>query len=75
MKKPIRVLFHQRCALLRCCGCHWWNRTRQLMFFIWKDACYGFELWMASQLSIHRLLELRIFLAQLHSLVLVETVT
>ncbi|KAF9789063.1 hypothetical protein SFRURICE_005665 [Spodoptera frugiperda] len=31
--------------------------------------------WMASLLSIHRILELRIFLAQLHSLVSVETVT
>uniref|UniRef100_A0A2H1VPJ2 SFRICE_015227 n=1 Tax=Spodoptera frugiperda TaxID=7108 RepID=A0A2H1VPJ2_SPOFR len=30
-------------------------------------------LWMASLLSIHRILELRIFLAQLHSLVSVET--
>uniref|UniRef100_A0A2H1VQH1 SFRICE_018493 n=1 Tax=Spodoptera frugiperda TaxID=7108 RepID=A0A2H1VQH1_SPOFR len=51
------------------------------MFFIWKDscyrcvlwmcamdACYGCVLWMTLLLSIHRILELRIFLAQLHSL-------
>ncbi|KAF9794513.1 hypothetical protein SFRURICE_011803 [Spodoptera frugiperda] len=36
--------------------------------FYWKGV-----LWMASLLSIHRILELRIFLAQLHSLVSVET--
>ncbi|KAF9797058.1 hypothetical protein SFRURICE_006933 [Spodoptera frugiperda] len=39
------------------------------------DACYGRVLWMASLLSIHCLLELRIFLAPLHSLVSEETVT
>uniref|UniRef100_A0A2H1W6Z1 SFRICE_025103 n=1 Tax=Spodoptera frugiperda TaxID=7108 RepID=A0A2H1W6Z1_SPOFR len=37
------------------------------------EACYGRVLWMASLLSMHRILELRIFLAQLHSLVSVET--
>ncbi|KAF9804013.1 hypothetical protein SFRURICE_019209 [Spodoptera frugiperda] len=43
------------------------NGLSQDMFFIWKDA-----LCMATLLSIHRILELRIFLAQLHSLVSVE---
>ncbi|KAF9788791.1 hypothetical protein SFRURICE_018367 [Spodoptera frugiperda] len=35
------------------------------MFFIWKEACYGCVLWMVSQLSIHYILKLRIFLVQL----------
>uniref|UniRef100_A0A2H1W9K5 SFRICE_021015 n=1 Tax=Spodoptera frugiperda TaxID=7108 RepID=A0A2H1W9K5_SPOFR len=39
------------------------------MLFIWKDARYGCMLRMASLPSIHRIFELRIFLAQLHSLV------
>ncbi|KAF9797730.1 hypothetical protein SFRURICE_017925 [Spodoptera frugiperda] len=37
------------------------------------DACYECELWMASLLSIRRMGELCIFLAQLHSLVSVGT--
>ncbi|KAF9793897.1 hypothetical protein SFRURICE_007428 [Spodoptera frugiperda] len=45
------------------------------MLFIWKDARYGCMLRMASLPSIHRIFELRIFLAQLHSLVSVKTVT
>ncbi|KAF9822315.1 hypothetical protein SFRURICE_017590 [Spodoptera frugiperda] len=42
------------------------------MFFIWKDACYGCVDWMATLLSIHRILKLRIYLAQLHSLALIK---
>lgn len=38
------------------------------MFYIWNYACYG---WLPS----HRILELRLFLAHLCSLVSVETVT
>ncbi|KAF9806611.1 hypothetical protein SFRURICE_012148 [Spodoptera frugiperda] len=37
--------------------------------------CPGCVLWITSLLSIHRILELRIFLAQLHSLVSVETLS
>ncbi|KAF9800292.1 hypothetical protein SFRURICE_015632 [Spodoptera frugiperda] len=43
--------------------------------FIWKNTCCGCVLCMATLLSIHCLVELCIFLAQLHSLVSVETVT
>ncbi|KAF9807381.1 hypothetical protein SFRURICE_008930 [Spodoptera frugiperda] len=39
------------------------------------DACYGCVLWIPSLLSMLRILELRIFIAQLHSLISVETVT
>uniref|UniRef100_A0A2H1VZ40 SFRICE_029814 n=1 Tax=Spodoptera frugiperda TaxID=7108 RepID=A0A2H1VZ40_SPOFR len=39
------------------------------------DASYGCVLWRASLLSIHRILELSIFLAQLNSLVSVETLS
>ncbi|KAF9802571.1 hypothetical protein SFRURICE_013758, partial [Spodoptera frugiperda] len=45
------------------------------MSFIWKNVCYGCELWIDFLLLIHRIHELRIFLAQLHSLVSVETIT
>ncbi|KAF9796278.1 hypothetical protein SFRURICE_005197, partial [Spodoptera frugiperda] len=49
----------------------WWKWTElSYVLFIWYDACYGCE-WLP--LSIHRILKLRIFLAQLHSLVLDET--
>ncbi|KAF9812337.1 hypothetical protein SFRURICE_005448 [Spodoptera frugiperda] len=46
-------------------GCVLWIRA--------MDACYGCVLWIAFLLSIHYILELRIFFAQLHSLVSVET--
>uniref|UniRef100_A0A2H1VUJ0 SFRICE_026109 n=1 Tax=Spodoptera frugiperda TaxID=7108 RepID=A0A2H1VUJ0_SPOFR len=49
--------------------------TDSTKFFIWKDVFYRCVLWMTSLVSIYRILEQRIFLAQLHSLVLVETVT
>uniref|UniRef100_A0A2H1W240 SFRICE_016782 n=1 Tax=Spodoptera frugiperda TaxID=7108 RepID=A0A2H1W240_SPOFR len=50
---------------------HWWKRTQLSYVFIWKYGCYGYVL--ASLLSIHRILELRIFLAPLHNLVSVKT--
>ncbi|KAF9796355.1 hypothetical protein SFRURICE_001928, partial [Spodoptera frugiperda] len=57
--------FHQSYSL------HWWKRTQLSYVFIWKYGCYGYVL--ASLLSIHRILELRIFLAPLHNLVSVKT--
>uniref|UniRef100_A0A2H1VR81 SFRICE_022662 n=1 Tax=Spodoptera frugiperda TaxID=7108 RepID=A0A2H1VR81_SPOFR len=33
--------------------------------FLWKDSCYGCMIWIASLLSIHRILELRIFLTHI----------
>ncbi|KAF9796203.1 hypothetical protein SFRURICE_019277, partial [Spodoptera frugiperda] len=84
------VVFHQRCAILRCCGCVWLSRivffgTHRLALVETDSAklCFYMEkcvLWIhiysfASLLSLHRILELRILLAQLHSLVSLETVT
>uniref|UniRef100_A0A2H1V1C9 SFRICE_022483 n=1 Tax=Spodoptera frugiperda TaxID=7108 RepID=A0A2H1V1C9_SPOFR len=57
--------FHQSYLLEH----HWWKRT-QIKLCFYMEICV---LWMAFLLSIHRILELRIFLAQLHSLVSVET--
>ncbi|KAF9797020.1 hypothetical protein SFRURICE_006895, partial [Spodoptera frugiperda] len=80
-KKPNKGVFHQRCAVLRCCGCIWFlpikfigTHSLALMVMVkrtqlsYKDACYG---WLAPLLSIHRIPELCFFHAQLHSLVLV----
>ncbi|KAF9802557.1 hypothetical protein SFRURICE_013744, partial [Spodoptera frugiperda] len=47
---------------------NWWKRT-QLSYIVYMERCL---LWMPFLLSIHRILELRIILAQLHSLVSVE---
>ncbi|KAF9820509.1 hypothetical protein SFRURICE_009928 [Spodoptera frugiperda] len=89
IKLTLRVLIHKRCAMLRCYGCVWLppiifigtpslalveTDSETLCFFIWKYACYECVLWMGSLLSIHCKIELRIFLAQLHNLVSVETV-
>uniref|UniRef100_A0A2H1W3P0 SFRICE_020995 n=1 Tax=Spodoptera frugiperda TaxID=7108 RepID=A0A2H1W3P0_SPOFR len=88
IKLTLRVLIHKRCAMLRCYGCVWLppiifigtpslalveTDSETLCFFIWKYACYECVLWMGSLLSIHCKIELRIFLAQLHNLVSVET--
>ncbi|KAF9824252.1 hypothetical protein SFRURICE_019932 [Spodoptera frugiperda] len=57
-----------RCAMPRCCRCVWlapiifigtYSIALVLMnlaklCFIWKDACHGCVLWIASLLSIHR---------------------
>ncbi|KAF9797836.1 hypothetical protein SFRURICE_001439 [Spodoptera frugiperda] len=79
-----------RCAMLCCGGCVWLlpiifigthsialveMNSAKLCFFIWKDTCFGCVIWMPSLLSLRRILELRIFFAQLHSLVSVNTVT
>ncbi|KAF9800077.1 hypothetical protein SFRURICE_016954 [Spodoptera frugiperda] len=48
-----------------CYGCVQWMRA--------MDACYKCVLWISSLLSIHRILELRILLAQPRSLVSVAT--
>ncbi|KAF9799959.1 hypothetical protein SFRURICE_019619 [Spodoptera frugiperda] len=72
---------YKRFALQRCCECVW---LPPILFFgthslamedIDSDACYRCVLWMAPLLSIYRILELRIFLVQLHSLVSAEKVT
>ncbi|KAF9822343.1 hypothetical protein SFRURICE_017618, partial [Spodoptera frugiperda] len=71
--------------VLRCCGWFWLPPvisigTRSIALLETDSAklCFYMErcmLWMASLLSIHRIFELRIFFAQLHSLVIVETIT
>uniref|UniRef100_A0A2H1W5X1 SFRICE_023974 n=1 Tax=Spodoptera frugiperda TaxID=7108 RepID=A0A2H1W5X1_SPOFR len=48
---------------------HWWKQTH-LSYVFYVEICV---LRMPSLLSIHRILELRIFLAQLHSVVSVKT--
>ncbi|KAF9795206.1 hypothetical protein SFRURICE_004578 [Spodoptera frugiperda] len=78
--KFILRVFHQSNVMLRCCGCIWLPpiifialmETDSTKVFFYKERCV---LWMTSILSIHRILALRIFLALLHSLVSVETVT
>ncbi|KAF9824570.1 hypothetical protein SFRURICE_004027, partial [Spodoptera frugiperda] len=54
-----------------------WKQTQLSCFLYGKmramDAYYGSVLWMASLLSIHRILELHVVLAQLHSLISLET--
>ncbi|KAF9822813.1 hypothetical protein SFRURICE_000882 [Spodoptera frugiperda] len=65
------VLFHQRCDMLRCCGCVWlppiiFIRTHSLALVTGGKATLPLK---------HRILKLRIFLAQLHILESVETVT
>ncbi|KAF9799938.1 hypothetical protein SFRURICE_013675, partial [Spodoptera frugiperda] len=67
-----------RCAVLRCCGCVCLPpiifigthslalvETDLTKIFITKDVCYGCLLWMIWLLSIHCILDLRIFLVQL----------
>ncbi|KAF9794494.1 hypothetical protein SFRURICE_009994 [Spodoptera frugiperda] len=78
----LRVLFQQRGAILRCCRCVWlppiiFIGIRSLAL-VKTDSAYVFYmercvLWMASLLWMHYILELYIFLAQLHGLVSVET--
>ncbi|KAF9788997.1 hypothetical protein SFRURICE_018625 [Spodoptera frugiperda] len=47
---------------------YWWKRIQiSYVIFIWKDACYEYVLQMAFLLPIHRIIELRIFLAHLFS--------
>ncbi|KAF9822515.1 hypothetical protein SFRURICE_012611 [Spodoptera frugiperda] len=68
----------RRCAMLSCCGCIWFPPiifidTHNLALVETDLASYvymkRYVLWMASLLSIHRILELRILLAQLRSLI------
>ncbi|KAF9824731.1 hypothetical protein SFRURICE_010338 [Spodoptera frugiperda] len=73
-----RMLFHKRRAMLRCCGYVWLppiifigtyslalveTDSAKLCFYMKKCV-----LWMASLPSTHRMLGLRIYFAQLHSL-------
>ncbi|KAF9822809.1 hypothetical protein SFRURICE_000878, partial [Spodoptera frugiperda] len=79
----LRVLLHQRCATLRCCGCVWLppiifigTHSIALEETDSVERCvHGCVLWMAFLLSIHRIIELRIFLEQLYNSVILETVT
>ncbi|KAF9800087.1 hypothetical protein SFRURICE_016964 [Spodoptera frugiperda] len=68
-----------RCAMLRCCGCVWFPliifigayslilvEKGSTKICLYMERCiYGCVLWMVSLLSIHCILELRIFLVQL----------
>ncbi|KAF9824748.1 hypothetical protein SFRURICE_016857 [Spodoptera frugiperda] len=62
----IRLLLHQRCAMICCCGCVWLPpiifigtyslalvESDSASFFTWKDTCYGCMLWVCAKDSFH----------------------